>query len=89
MKMAVLLRARAEPPPFPGPGPSVATMTLFSNCLLHTGSTTLYALSKQTCHMLIAVPSIYDMFAFLKKNGHMLTAHISLAMLISPKLKTI
>ena len=28
------------------------------------------ALSMQTCHMLMAEPSTYDMFAFLKKNGY-------------------
>ena len=28
------------------------------------------ALSIQTCHMLMAEPSTYDMFALLKKNGY-------------------
>jgi hypothetical protein len=28
------------------------------------------ALSIQTCHMLMAEPSAYDMFALLKKNGY-------------------
>ena len=28
------------------------------------------ALSMKTCHMLMAEPSTYDMFAFLKKNGY-------------------
>ena len=45
---------------------------IVSICLNPIHSVVFYhiALSIQTCHMLMAEPSTYDMFALLKKNGY-------------------